>query len=135
MSYVLSTKHARRSDPDFVVAAARAFYCDWYLSDEARERRVSGAGVELTEVIPETQRWAFKLARRFVERLEAAAGHSLPHILTDFEASWSGDLDYSEENAGWYAAMEAMGHGVGLYLFSIDFDPMPRVEAYPGAEG
>lgn len=135
MSYILSAKHARKSDSEFVIAAARAFYCDWYLSDEARERRVSGPGVELTEVIPETQRWAFALARKFVAQLEQAAGQSLPFILADFEASWDGDRDYSEENAGWYAAMEAMGHGVGLFLFGIDFDPMPRVEVYPGAEG
>ncbi len=64
MSYILSTKYARKSDSDFVIAAARAIYCDWYLSDEKREARLGGQ-CELTDVIPETQRWAFRSARMF----------------------------------------------------------------------
>lgn len=131
MSYVLSHKYARKSDNDFIVAAARAFYIDWYLSDPQREKAVSGPGVELTEVCPETQRWAFALAREFVLDLEKAAGQPINNILADFEAVWYGRESYSEENAGWYAAMQAMGHGVGLWEYGIDFSPMPRVEAYP----
>jgi len=65
--------------------------------------------------------------------LKEAAGQPLHDILADFEASWDGDRPYSEVSAGWYAAMEAMGHGVGLFDFGINFEPMPRIKAYPGA--
>lgn len=136
MAYILSTKHARKSDSDFVVAAARAFYVDWYLSNEKRERRVSEPGVELTEVCPETQRWAFKLARDFARQIEEAYKLPLGSILDKWaeyaEAYPYRDRDADETDLGWYAAMGAMGHGVGLStVFGIEADEVPSIEAYP----
>lgn len=117
MSYCLSTKYARKDDSDFVIAAARVIYCDWYLSDERRERAVSGPGVELTEVIPETQRWAFRQARKFAQAIalkEYCSDVGIQGVLANWFKTWDGDREPTEENAGWYAAMQAMGHGVGL---------------------
>lgn len=147
MSYVLSRKFARATDCDFIVAAARAFYCDWYLSDEKRAARIERPGVELTDEIPETQRWAFRLARAFATRLATRANESrgyapphaptasLPTLLAEWvdiaNASPGGDRDPTEENFGWYAAMQAMGHGVGLndaFGFRVE---VPHAEAYP----
>lgn len=135
MSYILSRKYARRTDSDFVVAAARAFYCDWYLSDERRERAISSPGAELTESIPETQRWAFELARGFVRQLEAKGPEgnrcTIEQILAMWFARWDGDREPTEENAGWYAAMQAMGHGVGLDDAGGLCVNLPHVEPFP----
>lgn len=116
MTDVLDRKLARQTDSDFIVAAARAIYCDWYLSDPKREARVTGPGVELTGVIPHTQRWAFDRARKFaVDLCDKLGEQSLEALLKSWEPIWNGDRDFTEENAGWYAAMGAMGHGVSLY--------------------
>ncbi|PWC98031.1 hypothetical protein [Azospirillum sp. TSO5] len=136
MAYVLSLKHARKSDSDFVIAAARAFYVDWYFSDlnprKPNESKLSGC--ELTEEAPETQRWAFKLAREFATGLVGKLGPSLPVILEGWRKTWDEyahkDRESSDENMGWYAAMEAMGHGAGLFDFGIEVD-LPHIEAYP----
>lgn len=137
MSNILDRKFARKSDSDFVVAAARAIYCDWYLSDERREAAVSGPRVELTEVIPSTQRWAFRQARAFTGKLLECKHDSqflaprLEAMLTGWFIGWKGDRESSEENAGWYAAMQAMGHGVGLSdAGGIKVD-LPHLEASP----
>lgn len=147
MSYVLSRKFARATDCDFIVAAARAFYCDWYLSDEKRAARIERPGVELTDEIPETQRWAFRLARGWAFDLTQHALAPdrvptmqcgldiLPRVLERWRdsaaAAGGGDRDPTEENFGWYAAMQAMGRGVGLddaFGFRVE---VPRTEAYP----
>ena len=141
MSTIDCRKYARQTDCDFVVAAARAFYCEWYLSDDRREASVSGPGVELTDVIPETERWAFAMARQFAEEFERRnrdnIGHDEAIAYTSF---WLGQSDEfkrhqtnnnSELEAGWYAAMQAMGHGVGLADYGIDDVDCGHVEVYP----
>lgn len=132
MSYILSRKYARKSDSDFVVAAARAFYCDYMLS--AHETRYSRSGAELTELVPETQRWAFRQAREFAQKIMTQVGMptaDISIVIAEWFKDWDGDRDATEENAGWYAAMQAMGHGVGLYdAGRIEFD-VPHTEAFP----
>jgi hypothetical protein len=137
MANILSCEHARVGERIFVIAAARAFYVDWWVS-WAEEHRPSllRPQCELTEIAPATRRWAFALARSFVVELERALGKPLDALLEEWEAAWTPDRprngEYSEENAGWYAAMEAMGHGVGLFLFDIDVGRrMPSIEAWP----
>lgn len=132
MSYILSRKYARKSDSDFVVAAARALYCDYMLS--AHPARYERSGAELTELIPETQRWAFRQARHFAARVvetKMPQRATLDSVLAEWFSTWKGDREATEENAGWYAAMQAMGHGVGLYdAGGLDID-LPHIEAMP----
>lgn len=129
MSSILCRKNARKSDSDFVVAAARAFYVDWWAREqEERGRSLRG---EILDYAPPTARWAFRLARRFARDTATALQRPLPDIITDWLAQWDGDRKASAEMAGWYAAMQAMGHGVGLNdAGGIDVD-LPYVESYP----
>jgi hypothetical protein len=152
MSYILSRKYARKSDPDFVVAAARAIYCDYTLS-RMDEKGTTPGQCELTEVLPETAPWAFNLARNFTielwcllctgsktklpldwnpepSHLNAATDKLLTH-LQSMPDNGHADRDRSDENLGWYAAMQAMGHGVGLRECGIDIDRLPHLEATP----
>lgn len=137
MANILSCENGRVGDGAFVIAAARAFYVDWWVS-WAEEHRPSliRPQCELTEIAPATARWAFALARSFVTELERCLGKPLDALLEEWEASWTPDRprdgEWSEQLAGWYAAMEAMGHGVGLFLFGIEVGRhMPMIEAYP----
>jgi hypothetical protein len=134
MPNILCRKNAAPDDRDFVVAAARAFYCDWYLSDEARAAAITSPGVELTEMIRETEAWAFDLARSFLADFEAA-NKPIDALLEEFSKLWKGDREFGESTVGWYAGMEALGHGVGLFDYGIDIENMPRVEAYPETTG
>jgi len=128
MSYILSTKYSRQSDSDFIIAAARAFYVDWWCNRMEELGQTDGwSGCELTEIAPETQRWAFKTAREFHHDI---IKHVDASYLDHWREQWSGDREGTDDMIGWYAAMEAMGHGVGLWEYGIDVD-LPHVEAYP----
>lgn len=133
MSYLNSTKYARKGDSTFVIAAARAFYVDWWCTRMEELGRLPGQ-CELTEAAPETQRWAFVLARDFVSDIEGQHDSTIDTVLSNWYAIWEGhsdvDREPSEELAGWYAAMGAMGHDVGLGDFGIEAK-LPNVEAYP----
>lgn len=126
MSYILSRKFACKDDSDFVVALARCIYCDWFLSDPVRESRVLSPGVDLTECIPETQRWAFQRARGYLLSLESESGMPLAKLLDEWQADAKEadpvhvDRDASLENLGWYCGMQAVGHGVGLRNCGVD---------------
>lgn len=127
MSYVLCRKNARKNDRDFIVAVARCIYVNEWTDRMERQNRDHGwAGAELTEITPATQRWAFEVARAFVMRLEDQFKQNLDEILLDWEERWDGDREFNEENAGWYCAMQAMGHGVGLRdAGGLDIDRLP----------
>lgn len=130
MSYIYSTKYARKRDSTFVICAARAIYCEWYLSDEKREAAIGGQ-CELTDVIPETQLWAFRAAELFECKCREMHGDDIIGQWTEqMEASdhRQGDED-PDEMVGWYAAMEAMGHGVGLSDYGIETQ-LPYLEAH-----
>ena len=132
MSYILSKKYARKDDSDFIVAAARAFYVDYWCSRMEELGKLPGP-CELTEQAPETQRWAFKLARDFARRIveESKEGS---FTLEEYISAWASAAEASdhfldEETIGWYAAMQAMGSGVGLHDYGIDVT-LPYIEAY-----
>lgn len=138
MSYILSTKHARKSDRDFIVAAARAYYVCWWADNEEEKGRCHG-GCELTDVAPETQPWAFKAARELAMLISLKLRRSLKYeiFLDSILESWRrdadmrrADRDLTEENLGWYAAMQAMGHGVGLRDLGIVAD-IPYLDVQP----
>ncbi len=151
MTYILSREHARKSDSDFTVAAARAIYCDYTLN-RMDEKGTTPGGCELTEVLPATQPWAFKLARRFTvecwlrlclhSRLKqfngalpparvALASERLVAYLQSLPGIRPADRERTPDILGWYAAMQAMGHGVGLRECGIDVGRLPHLEAWP----
>lgn len=130
MSYILSARYARRDDDEFTIAAARALYVDWWCSRMEELGRDKGwSGCELTELAPETQRWAFQQVRPWVQRLAEMFGPDYRDVWRElWDAYEYSDRPSDDENMGWYAAMEAMGHGVGLSDFGIDVR-LPSLEA------
>lgn len=138
-----STRYASKSEHPFVLAAARAFYVDWWLnvdpdaSGEGRNSRRIGSGCEILDIAPQTQRWAIKLARQFAADIATRYGTSLEHILEQWQAyaetADHADREATIENLGFYAAMQAMGHGVSLWDCGVELGApgLPRVEAYP----
>lgn len=138
MSYLLSKKHARKDDCDFIVAAARAFYVDWWCNRMGELGKLPG-GCELTDVAPETQPWAFKQARdlaRYIcldKRRSLRYDIFLSYVITDWikesEAYEYRDREPTEDILGWYAAMSSMGHGVGLEDLGISSYGIRRMES------
>jgi hypothetical protein len=111
----------------FGEGAARAFWAEAYirevedLGDEETEfynpeayRELSpGAGGEWMHVIPETPKSALKQGRAFVRRNKKDASRAVWEEMDD---------KLGCDESGWYAAMGAMGHGVGLFDEGIDDD-------------
>ena len=135
-----STRYARKSDSDFVLAAGRAFYVDYWAMIGQDENGNGGngdkvpGGCDLLDYAPQTQRWALALARSFVADLERKFARPIAGLIEEWRTTAEGarycDRDPTDINLGFYAAMEAMGHGVGLGDMGIDVD-LPYIEAYP----
>lgn len=108
----------------FEEAAARSFWADAYVSEvenlaedghrDAYRALSPGAGGEWLTVTPPTPKSAHKDGRAFTAKIRAA--------LTDEELREVDDK-MSVEKAGWYAAMQAMGHGVGWADYDVEVDP------------
>jgi len=122
-----TTQHAVPSDTLFVLAAARAIWTEIWLEQNAD---TLPAGAYIDDYVPETPVQSLEEARHFVQRvLSKAQKGSVDALLTEWRKRWSPDADppYSPACAGWYAAMEAMGHGVGLFRFGVQVD-LPYLE-------
>lgn len=95
-------------------AMARAFFASAW-ADQAEECGESLRG-EIMDQIPATidpaaLRAAETLAR---DMIRANGGRSLAELFELAASFGEGDRDATEENFGHYAAMQAMGHGVGI---------------------
>lgn len=112
---------------DFEDGAALAFWADAYASnveelaqqgdDEAYDALDPGAGGDWMDVLPPTPKSAEKAGREFTKAFRKAATAKQVREMED-------NID-SAEKAGHYAAMGAIGHGVGLWDFNVDTDGLP----------
>ena len=91
---------------------ARAFFVSRWADENPEE----ASGVELLDVAPEADEEAEQDALNLIREMEAQYGASLEEL---FERAKNAPHRYAdrpcdEEHFGHYAAMQAMGEGVGL---------------------
>jgi hypothetical protein len=100
-------------------AMAEAFFASaWVDLQNESENGMNLSGVETFDVMPdETDPAAIEAAEKLCYSIEGAHNETIAEIfrllcnLTENE----GDREHTPEMFGYYAAMQAMGHGVGLY--------------------
>ena len=99
----------------FSEGAARAFWADAYIREveEAGQEDAlgPGAGGQWMDVLPQTPKVAAQMGKAFT----AAFRRALPQVAVALQANLP-----DTRLAGHYAAMEAMGHGVGLADYNVD---------------
>jgi hypothetical protein len=102
----------------FELHAARAFFASAW-ADACEESEQSGliAGAEIFDVMPvELDPAAVHAARTLRMGIEAANMATIPALMTYIiEQDDQGDRPRTLQYFGHYAAMQAMGHGVGLH--------------------
>lgn len=108
-----------------------AFFADAWASYEDEFGEGTG-GCEILNILPsETDPAALEAAQGLADKMEKLNGEPLTAILARGEG---GDRPCTPEFFGHYAAMQAMGHGVGLESVGFDaYGPnanvkVPRVE-------
>lgn len=97
--------------------AAKAFFaCAWAdAADEAPNSPI-GAGTKIFDVMPaEIDPAAVHAARTLRADIERANGRTIAQMMREIEETGDGDRPSTIEHFGHYAAMQAMGHGVGLH--------------------
>lgn len=99
-------------------AMAKAFFASAW-ADQCEEAGESGmlSGQEIMNVMPATLDPAALSAARTlaIALVRANGGADLETLLARIVEIADGDREPTAENFGHYAAMQAMGHGVGLY--------------------
>jgi len=97
----------------FVVHASRAFFASAWADQE--EESGNSCGGEILDRMPEeTDKSAIQAGRTLAIGIETANGKSITELMTWIENVGDGDRPETLEFFGHYAAMQAMGHGVGL---------------------
>lgn len=115
---------------EFEHHAARAFFaCAWADMVEENDSVPWPPGGEIMEYMPDdidpAALHAAKTLRMDIERVN---GKSVFDLMATIERDGDGDRENSVEMFGHYAAMQAMGHGVGLYdAFGADVHGAIRV--------
>lgn len=138
----IGTRHATDEDGDFIIAAARCFFVESWSSEGQDENGNGGnvdrcGGMDLLDCAPETEAWAVKMARDFAAALVLKHDVvSLAHVLARWRSMpdfGTGDRDADDDAVlGWYAGMQALGHGVGLEDATGVRLEVPDAEAYDG---
>jgi hypothetical protein len=101
---------------EFEKHAARAFFASaWADAAEDAENGPNLSGCEIMEVMPsDIDPAAIHAARTLRMDIERINGSSVDELMTRIESMADGDRPATMEFFGHYAAMQAMGHGVGL---------------------
>ena len=102
---------------EFIYHASKAFFASAWadMADECGSD-VIGMGVEIMSVMPdEIDPAAIEAAETLVMDIERINGKPLESLLELIKDTADGDRPATAEYFGHYAAMQAMGHGVGLY--------------------
>lgn len=89
------------------LAMARAFFASAW-ADLKESQGISFSGVEITDVMPLD--------------IDPAAISEAEQLFNEIGHLYAEDCGITQETWGHYAAMEAMGHGVGLYDYNINID-------------
>lgn len=102
----------------------RAFFADAWASWNEEYSDTNVSGMDIMDVMPEEMDpSAVAAGNKLATEMEQLNGMSLPEIMTKHQSIADGDREYTEEMFGHYAAMSAMGHGVGLWdAFGDQFD-------------
>lgn len=99
---------------DFEHHAARAFFASAWA--DAVEENGAALGGEIMDQMPNTMDpAAIHAAHTLRMDMETMNGQSIGDMLGIIERDGDGDRDNTVEFFGHYAAMQAMGHGVGLH--------------------
>lgn len=98
-------------------AMARAFFASaWADACEEAGEASRLSGCEIMDVMPDDiDPAALSAAESLANQIEAMNGKSLADLLAFIETNAAGDREPSADLFGHYCAMQAMGHGVGLY--------------------
>jgi len=102
---------------EFIYHASRAFFASAWadMADEC-ESDVISMGVEIMSVMPdETDPAAIHAANTLMMDIERINGKPLEALIKIIQEKGDGDRPNTIEHFGHYAALQAMGHGVGLY--------------------
>jgi acetylornithine deacetylase/succinyl-diaminopimelate desuccinylase-like protein len=104
---------------EIVANMATAFYaCAWADQQEEDEDGVNLSGCEILDVMPQDDNdGADDAAEHLATQMEELNGKTLPEIMA---LGKGGDRPCDAEHFGHYAAMQAMGHGVGLESVGMD---------------
>lgn len=102
---------------EFELHAAKAFFASaWADAADDSENSPIVAGVEIFDVMPdEIDPAAMHAARTLRIDMERLNGRTIVQMMREIEETGDGDRDNTIEHFGHYTAMQAMGHGVGLY--------------------
>ncbi len=102
---------------EFEKHAARAFFASaWADAADESDDSPIGPGTEIMDVMPvDIDPAALHAARTLRMDIERTNGASVDDLMTRIESMADGDRPATMEFFGHYAAMQAMGHGVGLY--------------------
>lgn len=101
----------------FEYHAAKAFFASaWADAADESEDSPIGAGTEIFDVMPDTiDPAALHAGRTLRMDIERANGWDITTLMQYLKRKADGDRESTIEIFGHYAAMQAMGHGVGLY--------------------
>lgn len=102
---------------EFILHASRAFFASaWADMADEYDSDVIGPGVEIMSVMPQAvDPAAIHAAETLLMDIERVNGKTLPELFATVETIGEGDRPNTMEFFGHYCAMQAMGHGVGLY--------------------
>lgn len=100
----------------FELHAAKAFFASaWADAADESEDSPIGAGTEIFDVMPdEIDPAATHAAHTLRMDMERVNGRTIGAMLGQIERDGDGDRPNTVESFGHYAAMQALGHGVGL---------------------
>ena len=97
----------------FELHAARAFFASAW-ADQVEENGVSLQGEIMDQMPIEIDPAAIHAARTLRMDIERANGNTIEEIMDFIKLNGNGDRPNTIDHFGHYAAMQAMGHGVGL---------------------
>ena len=102
---------------EFELHAARAFFASaWADAADESDDSPIGPGTEIMDVMPsEIDPAAIHAAQTLRMDMERINGATIDELMTRIESMAHGDRPATLEYLGHYAAMQAMGHGVGLH--------------------
>ena len=101
---------------EFEIHAALAFFASaWADAADESDDSPIGPGTEIMDVMPsDVDPAAVHAARTLRMDIERINGASIAQLMERIESMADGDRPATMEFFGHYAAMQAMGHGVGL---------------------
>lgn len=102
---------------EFELHASRAFFASaWADACEESENAAMMSGKEIMSIMPATvDTAAVHAARTLRMDIESKNGKPLADLMAVIISIGDGDRPNTPEFFGHYAAMQSMGHGVGLY--------------------